>query len=346
MKKILFIGLVAATMLAGCSNDETIEVSDTSRAIAFNDVFVDKSTRATDITTSNIEDFAVYGFIENTSACVFDKEKVYKEAGSWKYDNTQYWLPEKKYFFTAIAPFDGNWEYTPTNVNAGTLTFNCSVASGGKDLVWAQALGDNGGGIQYGTNGKIESQPDAVAFTFNHLLSRVKFTFKNSFTNETSNLKVESVNVNYALKHATIDLSSTSSDLVWKKGATDGNYTMNFGQASPESGSYIAINNTGVTEHKYMIPEDQKNIAVNFTVSLYVDESLQETYSHTLTIEQFDMKMGYSYNFIVELTPDNITPGGLFPIEFTVEEVEEWNDNWEDKDIPVPDNSTEPETGA
>ena len=346
MKKILFIGLAAATMLAGCSNDETIEVSDTSRAIAFNDVFVDKSTRATDITTENIEDFAVYGFIENTSACVFDKEKVYKEKDNWTYDNTQYWLPEKKYFFTAIAPFDGNWTYTPTDINAGTLTFNCSDASGDKDLVWAQALGDNDEGIQYGTNGKIESQPDAVAFTFKHLLSRVKFTFENGFTNDANNLQVSSVNVNYALKHATIDLSNTSSELVWKKGATDGQFTMNFGQASPQSGSYIAINSTGVTKHKYMIPENNKNIAVNFTVALYMNESLQETYSHTLTIEQFNMEMGHSYNFIVELTPENITPGGLFPIEFTVEEVEEWDENWEDKEVSVPDNPTEPETGV
>ena len=43
MKKLLFISLVATAMLAGCSNDEMVETTQ-SGAIRF-DGFVNKSTR-------------------------------------------------------------------------------------------------------------------------------------------------------------------------------------------------------------------------------------------------------------------------------------------------------------
>lgn len=55
MKKLLFIGLAATAMLAGCSNDETVEMAQPA-AIGF-ESFVDKSTRATesdDITLTNL----------------------------------------------------------------------------------------------------------------------------------------------------------------------------------------------------------------------------------------------------------------------------------------------------
>ena len=71
MKKLLFISLVATAMLAGCSNDEMVETTQ-SGAIRF-DGFVNKSTRgvADDITTASISNFSVYGFLSSTYKCNF-----------------------------------------------------------------------------------------------------------------------------------------------------------------------------------------------------------------------------------------------------------------------------------
>lgn len=76
MKKLLFISLVATAMLAGCSNDEMVETTQ-SGAIRF-DGFVNKSTRgvADDITTASISNFSVYGFMTDATGQIFTGEAV------------------------------------------------------------------------------------------------------------------------------------------------------------------------------------------------------------------------------------------------------------------------------
>lgn len=65
MKKNLFlIGLAAIGMLfTSCSNDETVEVKKNTNAIQFKS-FVNNSTRATDLTTTNLVDFQVWGIMK------------------------------------------------------------------------------------------------------------------------------------------------------------------------------------------------------------------------------------------------------------------------------------------
>ena len=65
MKKVFFLGIAAAAMLASCSNDETVEMVQNTRAISFNNAFIDNATRSVvdpSFTTSNLQSFAVYGF--------------------------------------------------------------------------------------------------------------------------------------------------------------------------------------------------------------------------------------------------------------------------------------------
>lgn len=343
MKKILFIGLVAATMLAGCSNDETIEVNDTSRAIGFDGAFVDKSTRVTDITTENIDNFSVYGFVNTISGVVFNNEKVYKEEGNWKYDNLQFWIPDQKYYFTAIAPYaNKQWEYQANELKGGVLTFKCKDANGQQDLLFATNFGNNNDGVHYGNGeGHITETPEAVSFSFNHLLSRVIFSFENGMTNENMKLKIVSVTVNHALTTAKIDLGK--SPLTWEKGefTSEPTYVLDF---NPNTTTFITKDNTMLTEQRYMIPATQKNISVNFSVSLYSGEVLMDTYVHNgIPIENFNMEMGHSYKFKVKITPENIAPDELYPIQFTVESVEEWK-NDEEKDITIPEKTTQKQT--
>ena len=58
MKKIFLIGLAATAMLASCSNDETVEMAQNTKAIGFSS-FIDKCTRATDSVMSILGAFEV-----------------------------------------------------------------------------------------------------------------------------------------------------------------------------------------------------------------------------------------------------------------------------------------------
>jgi surface protein len=137
MKTKLLLGLATAAMLTACSNDELVSVNaDNSNAIGFS-TFVNKSTRATDITNSNLGDFnfAVYGYTKASAddaawEPIFLNEKVYGSGtvnngdGSWQYDNLQYWEEGNSYHFHAIAPYG----IDATTVTSGdTLTTQRNV---------------------------------------------------------------------------------------------------------------------------------------------------------------------------------------------------------------------------
>lgn len=105
MKKIFLIGLAATAMLASCSNDETVEMAQNTKAIGFSS-FIDKSTRATDTDLTNLATIEVYGW--RGDAQIFDKQEVTVEAsGAGTYLPIQYWEPNYTYAFEAIAPKSG-----------------------------------------------------------------------------------------------------------------------------------------------------------------------------------------------------------------------------------------------
>lgn len=105
MKKIFLIGLAATAMLASCSNDETVEMAQNTKAIGFSS-FIDKSTRATDTDLTNLATIEVYGW--RGDAQIFDKQEVTVEAsGAGTYSPIQYWEPNYTYAFEAIAPKSG-----------------------------------------------------------------------------------------------------------------------------------------------------------------------------------------------------------------------------------------------
>ena len=60
MKKFLFLGIAATAMFASCTNDVMVEMNP-QNAIGF-ETFVNKSTRVTDVTTTNLKAFGVYGW--------------------------------------------------------------------------------------------------------------------------------------------------------------------------------------------------------------------------------------------------------------------------------------------
>lgn len=90
MKKLFIMGLAAMGLaLTACNSDETVEMAK-GKAIGFSS-FVDKSTRATDITLANLDSIEVYGWRGDHQ--IFDKQKVTinAESGEGTYSPIQYW---------------------------------------------------------------------------------------------------------------------------------------------------------------------------------------------------------------------------------------------------------------
>lgn len=315
MKKLFLIGLAATAMLASCSNDETVEMAQNTKAIGFSS-FIDKSTRATDTGIANLEAIEVYGW--RGDAQIFNAQNVSVDAtGNGTYSPLQYWEPNYTYAFEAIAPKSGVKGVTfAAAKDGGTITF---VSDSETDLLYSKASDKI-------TGDAITAAPGKVSFTFSHLLSRVKFTFKNTFPeNAAAKISVKDVKITNAYQNGTI--TPATSNAAWN--ATNNILPVAF--ASNNVKDLVAGTGVGGTEHMYLIPVASPEYSVEFTVVLDQNGATTE-YSHTSTIKT-SMEKGKSYNFVAELNDTNVTPDRLFPIEFTAE-VNPWG-NFTDEDITV-----------
>lgn len=325
-------------LAASCSNDEVVNVAENhGAAISFSN-FVDKSTRATDYTYDNLENMEVWGvtkFAAGNINVVFNKQLVEKkeaEAGSnWTYSPVQYWIPNNKYSFAAIAPYDNDnvtvtqnsTDVTKAMTNAGlTIAFNNETAKGDLDLLFAASDQDN----------------TQVQFTLGHMLSRVNFKFINEFKSGNYVLAVTDVNITDATSKATID--KTANATVWTVDGED-TFTRAFAFATDQKNTAIEQNANAVSETHYIIPLTvAKSHKVTFKVQLYsktTDGTLMEitekAIQHEVTIPAMEFTNGYSYTFVAAINDDNINPNPdepdveLKPIEFTVTSVSEFTED-------------------
>lgn len=305
MKKIFLIGLAATAMLASCSNDETVEMAQNTKAIGFSS-FIDKSTRATDTDITNLGAIEVYGWRDD--AQIFNAKAVTVDAtGNGTYSPLQYWEPGYTYAFEAIAPKSGENGVTfAAAKDGGTITF---VSDSETDLLYSKAADKT-------TGAEVTTDPGEVNFTFGHMLSRVKFTFKNTFpANAAAKISVKDVRITNAYKNGTI--TPAEENAVWN--ATNNTLSVVF--ASDNVKDLVAGTGVAETSHMYLIPVASPQYTVTFTVVLDQNGATTE-YPHTSTITT-GMEKGKSYNFVAELNEKNITEEELFPIKFTAE-VDPW----------------------
>ena len=332
MKKFLFFALAAAFSFTRCTKDETLATAQNG-AIAFAPA-ADKATRSNvdpSTTTANITNFKVYGFMNDYTGLVFSQEGE-KVTGSntsgWSYQNTQYWTPNT-YYFAAIAPAEGKWSLTPANsdekakLGVGQVAF---TNEGTQDLLyWA--------GISENRNGESENAP--VSIVFNHLLSKVKFSFVNRFDNANARIVVKDIKITNAYDNGSVDLAVADwwSTPSW----TFANATTSareFGNAIHE----IATNNAALdviemgAQHEsdkelLLFPVSAKEFNITFIVELYMGETLADTYNHNINLTT-TLEMGKAYDFKAEIDASNVAgteDGGLKPIEFEVT-VKEWDE--------------------
>lgn len=321
MKKI-FIAVLAVAALVSCSKEQTLSF-DKGEAISFESAFVENATRATDLTTANLQDFGVYGTVAKggNTALIFNNTKVYKGVDGFKYDVPQYWIAAAQYYFTAIAPYtNAKWSYATTTAHTGTISFNNAAAEANQDLLFAYVKPDQ-------TPAQINTTPDKVGFTFNHMLSRVRFTFTNGF-GEGSNITLQVYDVTITDAHATADLVVTNGTPAVDWSNFNGTLEKNFGKVG--GATLATLTDTGdtksaATEHFYLIPAD-KTYNVTFNIDLYQAGVKLDTYTRTATIPAAGMQKGKSYDITTTLTAQNTSDDGkLYPIEFEVKKVEDWD---------------------
>lgn len=323
MKKTLFaIGAMVA--MVACSNDFVVKEA-AQEAIGFDNAFVDNSTRSKETPGYSSEnlfsDFAVYGFVQ--SAPLFNGVKVGKDVtnndlkSAWKYEGTTYWIAGANYDFYAVAPFTGNWrvkdQTTPTDAGA-TITF--TNVNGTQDLLYS--------GIVEKVGANTNNQ--AVAFTFKHILSKVKFSFINGYNASGATICVRDIQITNADK--TAEATLTTNAAAWSNYNGE-EVAIAFGNATTESAyatdadenkfaNYDYAYDTTVESYyeRFVIPAN-KEWEISFKVDLLVSGAVIKTYPHTAKLNA-TFESGMSYDIAATITAANIDPENKQePIEFT-----------------------------
>lgn len=312
MKRLVMCG-VAALALAGCTQSEVLNISS-DRAIGF-DAYTGKGTRAVnDIigggSSSGFNKFIVYGSYaaSDKNTVVFDGVEV-SYSSSWTYTNEQYWQTGD-YKFAAYSDGNGALSGGPTAsyTHDGGLQIQSYVV-GEKDLIFATQTASVTDKTTYNT---------AVELKFSHLLSKVKFTFTNTFADnlkvEVSGLQIDNSNTkgNYS-GTAWTDLSANTTPIIYD------NKDVNADDYTPEECYVLPQSTTGLTASFTVTVKDALNTIVmskNFTgddaVSLNVTNATE-------------WQNGYAYNYTAELTPAVIDPDAK-PIKFTAT-ADTWKEN-------------------
>ena len=326
MKRLVMCGVVAL-VLAGCTQSEVLNISS-DRAIGF-DAYTGKGTRAVnDITgggsASEFNKFIVYGSYANSESqktVVFNGVEVsYTTSGtetSWTYANEQYWQ-NGDYKFAAYSDGNGALSGGPTasyTHDDGLQIQNYVV--GEKDLIFATQTESVTDKTTYNA---------AVELKFSHLLSKVKFTFTNTFAD---NLKVEVTNLK-------IDNSKTK-----------GNYNGTTWTALPENTTSIIYDDKDVNavdytaEECYVLPQSTNGLTASFTVTVkdaldavVMRKDFTSTDAVSLNVTNAtEWQNGYAYNYTAELTPAVIDPTAK-PIQFTAT-ADTWRENNSGSGTPI-----------
>ncbi|MCD8274958.1 MAG: fimbrillin family protein [Alistipes sp.] len=193
MRKSFLLLAGAAAVLVSCSKTETVDKASTNK-IGFTGAYIGNTVESRAVTEndqSNLSKFQVFGQYakEETTVQIFNNVPVTKgEDGMWTYSGgDRVWLKDKSYVFAAYAPAKALSSPDVTNngyLNIGSYT---SDANHQYDLIYATQT----------AQGKETGNNTPVQFTFKHLLSWVRLSLVNSFSDEyevtVSNISVSGI---------------------------------------------------------------------------------------------------------------------------------------------------------
>lgn len=305
MKKIL-LTLAAVAALASCSNDDVLDYSRTE--IAFGSAFIENSTRALgdDYSGSKaLQQFTLYGTVTGNASTVnlYNAATVSGNVGdeTWNCSQTQYWVPNASYKFAAVV--DGTVK--TADANGMPLTLGYTVANGGGDLLYAEAIAATNAAATptsgVNTNGVVE-------FTMNHLLSKVYFNVTNSSGSADYSYQVTGITVNNALKEGTYTIAQEK----WEgTGDLDG---LSFGTTD---GVLANGSDADATEDQLIIPAAQTlEVVISYDI-LFKGTKISETTATKSLTHTFVKNKVYRVGVVLP------APGN--PIQFTISTAPAWN---------------------
>ena len=335
MKKMLLVLGVAAAAMTSCTNDQTLELNSNS-SIDFS-AFVGKSTRSVTDTDNDLSKFYVFGYYgENYANEAFDNVSVTNGA------STGVIWTANDYIFAAYAdknvssPIPLTAEFVPTTK---TLTISEFQVSETTDLVAA---------ITNNVDNKQLSNPN-VDLTFNHMLSKVKFTIRNTadgLTMKVSNIVVSGLTDKGTCTYTTAPTPPTP-NISWVPLDGTDNYSIIYDGTTTDIEAPVEEDDGDKTYLSYtseeflVIPQGLTNIIAEFTIQFFdangnmVDEiaftgrdavSLNANANSVTTWQG-----GVVYNYCTDM------PASPSTITFKVREVNGWPDDDTTLDDVEPD---------
>lgn len=309
-KSLIFCGL-AALSLASCTKSEVLDVNE-NRTIGF-DGFVGKPSRvASEITNENFTSFQVFGGFGESYTNVYNDVAVNKGDGTnWTATETKYWQKNKTYTFNAYAS-TGNGT---TSVGVNGVSISGFEADGNTDLLIA-----NTETVNTGSSGFDISSPSKVQFTFNHVLSMIKFTFSTDL--QDVNITISDLQVNGVPSKANYTASAENSG-TWN---TIESYTKNY-QLSVSGSISNGEGGAKSSTEAIVIPQTANSLTVSFKLKATGALDIEDTQARVVNLPSTEWVKGQRYNYTANITAANIDPDGeLKPIEFATPKEEPWGD--------------------
>lgn len=327
--KRTFIAVLAIAAAVACNKSEVIEMAP-QNAISFDAPFIENATKAIDpsYTINTINAFKVYGTMTNAAnevANIFNAVEVSKTTstnvgtsanGSWGYADTytQYWVSGNRYAFAAVAGTNGVKVNTDGNGMPSTIIYDADKQT---DLLYAY---DNHGGVAHSST----TSATTVAFNFDHLLSKAKFSFTNGYP-EGFTVTVTNVAITNAHAAGTYTIGGT-----WAPDTNSDPETVDFGAVVASTATEVteavaipATEGTNVYSSNYerlLIPANYTALAIEYSYYVTSKEGLVvKTVTDATATVAVNLKAGHNYNFTAEIK-DQLTP-----ITFSVNTLTGWD---------------------
>ena len=335
MKKLFIAALALATV--ACTKSEVLETAP-QKAISFGNPFVENATKAIDPslthgTEGTFTSFNVYGTLSNGTATtnIFNGVEVVKVSyathtigatGTWYYNSSsvQYWIPGNTYNFVAVA------NATKVNVDAANNNMPTTLeytADGKTDLLYTKT--------PVTKTPDVASFDETVAFTFDHLLSKVKFTFINGYPADSKLVvEVSDVKIINAYTSGVCTLTGEEAPTWGSFGTADkkiefGNIVQNgtdYSEAVYSMPATGALSGTDWTtkdgfssNYERLLIPGQSEFNVTFTAEVLLNGIVVNSYSGSTVTVQGGLQPGYSYNFVGTIGQN------LEKITFSVEKI-------------------------
>ena len=296
MKKVLIL-LACAAAIVACSKEEPIAINQ-GQAISFSNPFINKVTRAIDHShTAMPDEFKIYGTTTgsetgSTPVAIYSGETATKDGSVYSPSTTQYWVDGNKYAFQAVV--DGT-------IVGGKIAYGSKMT----DILFAD--------VAEFTYSKASS-PTTCALTFNHILSKVQFTFKNNITdNALYTYKVTDVNIDGIYEDGYFNVATGT----WvPSGEANGNadfgHISNATLTTDPNEAVVVGNGSSATSHEslLLIPAEYDNLTISCTITTYYNGTAIDEESFSVTGFDHTFVKGNAYNFVISKELDS-------PIKFS-----------------------------